>query len=131
MIHHKVVYEIACMLKYIMLFALALGKYLCKCQILTFFRGSCPEVFCKKGVLRNLAKLKHLCQSLFYNKVVGWRKIYNILKALQNFLHSAPFLSHDIAENIHDSVQSHASMNLTFDTERQTDCNFSLFLFWN
>ena len=29
-----------------------------------------PEVFCKKGVLRNLAKFtgKHLCQSLFFNK---------------------------------------------------------------
>ena len=29
------------------------------------------EVFCKKGVLRNFAKFtgKHLCQSLFFNKV--------------------------------------------------------------
>ena len=29
-----------------------------------------PEVFCKKGVLRNSAKFiwKHLCQSLFFNK---------------------------------------------------------------
>ena len=32
-----------------------------------------PEVLCKKGVLRNFAKLtgKHLCQSLFFNKVAG------------------------------------------------------------
>ena len=32
-----------------------------------------PEVFCKKGVIRNLAKFtgKHLCQSLFLNKVAG------------------------------------------------------------
>ena len=31
------------------------------------------EVFCKKGVLRNFAKLteKDLCQSLFFNKVAG------------------------------------------------------------
>ena len=31
----------------------------------------CPEVFCKKGFLRNFAKFsgKHLCQSLFFNKV--------------------------------------------------------------
>ena len=31
------------------------------------FRSSRPEVFCKKGVLRNFAKFtgKHLCQSLF------------------------------------------------------------------
>ena len=34
-----------------------------------------PKVFYKKGVLKNLAKLtgKHLCQSLFFNKVVGLR----------------------------------------------------------
>ena len=34
-------------------------------------RSSRPEVFCKKGVLRNLTKFteKHLCQSLFFNKV--------------------------------------------------------------
>ena len=32
-----------------------------------------PEVFCKKGVLRNFAYFtgKHLCQSLFFNKVSG------------------------------------------------------------
>ena len=36
-------------------------------------RSSRPEVFCKKGVRRNFAKFlgKHLCQSLFFNKVVG------------------------------------------------------------
>ena len=34
-----------------------------------------PEVFYKKGVLRNFAKFtgKHLCQSLFFNKVAGLR----------------------------------------------------------
>ena len=39
------------------------------------FRSSRPEVFCKKGVLRNIAKFtgKHLCQSLFFNKVAGLR----------------------------------------------------------
>ena len=38
-------------------------------------RSSRPEVFCKKGVLRNFAKFtgKHLCQSLFYNKVAALR----------------------------------------------------------
>ena len=32
-------------------------------------------MFCKEGVLRNFAKLteKHLCQSLFFNKVAGLR----------------------------------------------------------
>ena len=33
-------------------------------------RSNRPEVFCKKGVLRNFAKFtgKHLCQSLFFNR---------------------------------------------------------------
>ena len=40
------------------------------------YRTSCPEVFCKNGVLRNFAKLtgKHLYQSLFFNKVAGLRR---------------------------------------------------------
>ena len=44
-------------------------------------RSSRPEVFCKKGVLRNFAKItvKHPCQSLFFNKVAGLRTA-NLLK---------------------------------------------------
>ena len=36
-------------------------------------RSSHLDVFCKKGILRNFAKFsgKHLCQSLFLNKVAG------------------------------------------------------------
>ena len=36
-------------------------------------RNSRPQVFCKKGVLRNLIKFtgKHLCRSLFFNKFAG------------------------------------------------------------
>ena len=36
-------------------------------------RSSRPEVFCERGVLKNFAKCtgKHLCQSLFLNKVAG------------------------------------------------------------
>ena len=35
------------------------------------FRSSRPEVFCKKGALRNFARFtgKHLRQSLFFNKI--------------------------------------------------------------
>ena len=35
------------------------------------FKSTRPEVFCKKDVLENFAKLtgKYLCQSLFFNKV--------------------------------------------------------------
>ena len=37
------------------------------------FKSSRPEVFWRKGVLRNFAKFtgKHLCQSFFFNKVAG------------------------------------------------------------
>ena len=42
---------------------------------ITHNRSSCPEVFCKKGVLTNFTKFtgKHLCQSLFFNKVSDLR----------------------------------------------------------
>ena len=40
-----------------------------------FNKSSHLKVFCRKGVLRNFAKFtwKHLCQSLFLNKVAGLR----------------------------------------------------------
>ena len=35
------------------------------------YESSCLEVICEKGVSKNFAKFtgKHLCQSLFFNKV--------------------------------------------------------------
>ena len=43
-----------------------------------------PEVFYKKGVLKNFAKFtgKHLCQSLFFNKVAGIRTATLLKKRL-------------------------------------------------
>ena len=40
-----------------------------------------PELFCKKRVHRNFAKFtrKHLCQSLFFNKVAGLAKFLRTL----------------------------------------------------
>ena len=40
---------------------------------LVCYKSSHREVFCKKVVLRNFAKLtgKHLCQRLFFNKIAG------------------------------------------------------------
>ena len=37
------------------------------------YRSNHPEVFYKKGILKNFAKIlgKHLCRSLFFNKVAG------------------------------------------------------------
>ena len=51
-----------------------------------FLRSSRPEVFCKKGVLRNFAKItgKHLCKSLFFDKVTGLR-LATLLKKRQLF----------------------------------------------
>ena len=48
------------------------------------FRNSRLEVFCKKGVLRNFAKFtgKHLCQSLFFNKVACLRPTFLLKKRL-------------------------------------------------
>ena len=48
------------------------------------YRSSRPEVFCKKGVLRNFAKFtgKHLCQSFFFNKVAGLRPATLLKKRL-------------------------------------------------
>ena len=64
---------------------------------LEIYRSSCWEVFCEKGVLRSFTKFtgKHLCQSLFFNKVadlgLGSRKVYfkscqtncNLIKSFQ------------------------------------------------
>ena len=48
------------------------------------FRSSRPDVFCEKGVLRNFTKFtaKHLCQSLFFNKVGGLRPATLLKKRL-------------------------------------------------
>ena len=51
---------------------LKLGK---KRALSLAYRSRRPEVFFKKSVLRNYVKFtgKHLCQSLFFNKVTGLR----------------------------------------------------------
>ena len=60
-------------------------------------RSSRPEVFFKKVVLRTFAKCtgKHLCWSLFYNKVEGLRSASLLKKRLQHRcfpVHFAKFL---------------------------------------
>ena len=57
---------------------LLVGSCICYLEIFTIVaseicRSSRPDVLCKKGVLKNFAKFtgKHLCQSLFFNKVAG------------------------------------------------------------
>ena len=55
------------------------------------FRSSCPEVFYKKGVLRNFAKFtgKHLCQSLIFNKLAGLRPNF-ILDVSMGHMNKSP-----------------------------------------
>ena len=57
------------------------------CQNMINFRSSSSEVFCKKGVLRNFAKLtgKHLCQSLFFNKVAELKLDFLFTDLCQHF----------------------------------------------
>ena len=68
-------------------------------------RSSRPDVFCKRGVLRNFAKLtrKHLRQILFFNKVAGLRPATLLQKSLwhryfpvnfMKFLRTAIFVEH-------------------------------------
>ena len=53
-------------------------------NVISRFRSSRPEEFCKKGVLINLTKLtgKHLCQSLLFNKIACLRPATLLKKRL-------------------------------------------------
>ena len=45
----------------------------------TMHRSSRPEVFCKKGALKNMAKFtgKRHCRSLFFNRVAGLKQVFS------------------------------------------------------
>ena len=69
------------------------------------FRSSGLEAFCKKGVLKNFSKLtgKHLCKSLFFNKVESLRPATLLKKRLWHrcfprnfvkFLRTSFFIEH-------------------------------------
>ena len=55
-----------------------------KWQLCRYIQKQPPEVFCKKGVLKHFAKFlgKHLCQSLFLNKVACFRAATLLKKRL-------------------------------------------------
>ena len=57
-------------------------------------RISRPEVFCKKGILKKYAKFteKHLCSSLFFNKVAGLRQknLQKVLSYMHNSVLNSP-----------------------------------------
>ena len=62
-------------------------------------RSSHPEVFSERGVLLNFGKFteKHICRSLFFNKVAGWK----------------PFLRTPILKNICEQVLKHQCRSLS------------------
>ena len=73
------------------MFACFFTEQLCNSEIKSMIeqkkrrnRSSRPEVFHKKGVLRNFAKCtgKQLCQSLFFNKVADLRPATVLKKRL-------------------------------------------------
>ena len=82
------------------------GVYICGCIFSRYSLGSSrPRVFCKKGVLKNFAKItgKHLCQSLFFNEVADMRPATSLKKRLWHryspvnfakFLRTALFKEH-------------------------------------
>ena len=63
-------------------------------------RNSRQEVFCKRGVLRIFAKLtgKHLCRSLFFNKVAGLRSATSLKETLAQVF-SSEFCEHLFLQN--------------------------------
>ena len=69
-------------------------------RFLTESRSSRPEVFYKKGVVKNFAKFtgKHLCQSLFFNKVAGLNPATLLKKETLEQVFSCEFC--EISQNI-------------------------------
>ena len=65
-------------------------------------RSSCLEVFCKKVVLWNFANFtgKYLCQSLFFNKVVGSSKL------------GFKYLTQSMDWDLYDRVLRHERVNI-------------------
>ena len=79
-----------------------------------FVQKQLPEVFLKKGVLKNFAKFtgKHLCQGLFFNKVAGLF-YWNASKYhyLSNFIY---FLFIGVESNIQNKKVQREKMQLFF-----------------
>ena len=71
----------------IWIFQLMLTESMFRKKLNTKPRSSHPEVFCKKGALRNFAKFreKHPCQNLFFNKLYLNRDSDVLLWILWNF----------------------------------------------
>ena len=93
-------------------------------------------MFCKKGVLRNFKKFtgKHLCQSLFFNKVAGLRPSTLLNKRLwhrcfpMNFVKSlrTPFYKENVVNGGLETICYRASLlwtNLPLEYKLQNSLN--------
>ena len=71
-----------------------------KMMLFKNYRSSPPEVFCKKGVLRNFAKFtgKHLCQRLFFNKIASLRPATTPVAASRITLNELPLTLYYLRE---------------------------------
>ena len=63
---------------------------------IAYSRSSLPEMFCKYVVLKNFAKFtgKHLCWSLFLDKVATWRPATLLRNRLQRRYFPVNFAEH-------------------------------------
>ena len=107
------------------MFLICFNEYFLK---ISLSRSSRPEVFCKKGVLRNFAKFtgKQLCQSLFFNKVAGLRHRYFPVK-FAKFLRTSFFTEHLrwLLLNVRQS-NSFAGLNVKFRSHEALSINQSV-----
>ena len=82
-----------------------------------FYWNKHPEMFCKKRVLKNFSKFtrKHLCQSLFFNKVAGL-SLRCFPVNFENLLRAAFFIEHLrwlLLNKLEKNTNQHYSLNFT------------------
>ena len=94
--------------------------YIYMCMRMCIYRSSRLEVFCKKGVLRNFSKfkVKHLCQSPFFNKVAKIETLaqvfsYEFCEIAKNILfYRAPPVAASVYTNVYVSTYMYTSMQV-------------------
>ena len=97
-------------------------------------RSSRPEVFCEKGLLENFTKFtgKHLCQSLFYNKVADLRSATLLKKRLWHKCFSVSFVKYSRTTFLIEYIQwllRSCLVLFDFITLSVRDCSFFLISF--
>ena len=91
-----------------------------------WFRSSQQRYSIKKGVLKNLTKVigKHLCQSLFFNKVIGFSSIFKNTFFTENFGATA---SLDSPKSVSLYCNHCVSLRIQSECEKIRTRNYSVF----